>query len=113
MNVPMEPVRPPQNTAARIADKVLGILGFFFLVLEMFLAFSMVLRLLGANPNNGLARLVYDLTGVFIAPFATLFSTHPYERPAALVLATMIAMLAYALLAWILAEIITLIGGHD
>lgn len=49
--------------------------GVIFLVaaLEVLLGLRFMLRLTGANPDNMFARVIYDLSQPFVAPFSTLF----------------------------------------
>lgn len=49
--------------------------GVVFLVvaLEVLLGLRFILRLTGANPDNLFARVIYDLSQPFVAPFSTLF----------------------------------------
>jgi hypothetical protein len=66
---------------------------------EGLLALRFVLKLMGADPNSGLAVFVYALTGPFIAPFIGPVSTR-LSGAAALEIAALIAMAVYAQLFW-------------
>lgn len=72
-------------------------------LLEVILALRFVFKLLGANPANIFAILVYGVSGLLLLPFRGLFSgaaivadvTARVIEPS-----TIIAMIVYALLAW-------------
>lgn len=44
-------------------------------LLEIFLAFRFILKLLGANAEAGFTSFVYGTTHIFITPFFTVFGT--------------------------------------
>lgn len=74
-----------------------------FGVLDGLLVLRFVLPLLDANPSAGFARFVEGITSAFMAPFAGLFGP-----PA---LNTLVAILAYAVIAWVLAQVVWLVMG--
>lgn len=76
--------------------------------LEALIALRFVLKLIAANPNNTFARLVYDLTAVFLWPFFGLTIT-PSVEGIVLEIHSLIAMVVYALLAWFVVQLIWLI----
>lgn len=76
--------------------------------LEALIALRFVLKLIAANPDNTFARLVYDLTAVFLWPFFGLTIT-PSVEGIVLEIHSLIAMLVYALLAWFVVQLIWLI----
>ncbi len=72
-------------------------------ILETLLAFRFIFKLLGANPSNTFVSLIYSISGVFLAPFTTIFraARNPgIETASVLEPATLIAMAVYALLAF-------------
>lgn len=78
-----------------------GIQGIWFLTafLEGAIGLRVVLKLIGANPDNGFASVVYGFTGLFVGPFAGLIGT-PASGGMVLEISSMIAMVVYALGAW-------------
>ncbi len=79
-------------------------------VLEVLLAFRLVFKLLGANPNSGFVSFIYSLSRVFVTPFSGIFSTATttgVETVSVLEPATIIAMVVYALVAWGIAKLIS------
>jgi len=83
-------------TVRRVTYYILGIL-------EVLLAFRLVLKLLGANPGSGFVSFIYSISQVFLAPFTAIFrslATDGIETKAVLEPGTIIAMIVYALIAW-------------
>ncbi len=89
--------------------RLIRIIDFIFGVLEVLLALRVVLHALGANPGNAFADLIYGLTNPFITLFATLFTNPVIGRTAVLELTTIVAMIVYAILAWIIGRILWLV----
>jgi hypothetical protein len=80
-------------------------------VLLVLLAFRFIFALLGANPNNGLARFVFDTSHPFVMPFFNLFSYNEIRTGASrFEIFTLVAMAVYAVIAWGLAYLATI--GH-
>ncbi len=68
-------------------------------ILEVFLAFRFILKLLGANAAAGFSSFVYGVTYVFAAPFLTVFRYTKVEG-SIVEWTTLLAMLVYLLLGW-------------
>jgi hypothetical protein len=84
----------------QIAQRVVGI---FFGAVEVILAFRLIFKLLGANPENGFVHGIYSVTQFFVGIFEGIFSrstTSGAEATAVFEPATMIAMVVIALIAW-------------
>lgn len=91
---------------------VVKIVYFILGVLEIFLGLRLILRLLGASPDNVFVPFIYNVTWIFVAPFSGIFSTavtQGAETEAVLEPGTIIAMLIYALLAWGIVKLIIII----
>jgi hypothetical protein len=72
-------------------------------LLEVLLAFRLVFKFLGANPNNGFVVFIYEKSQVLLTPFTAIFSaekTPGIETTGVLEPATIIAMVVYTLVAW-------------
>ena len=92
------------NLVARIVWLIAGII----LIL---LAFRFILSLLGANPANAFADFIYDASYPFVAPFFGLFSYDNIQYGVSrFEIYTLVAMLVYAALAWLLTYVATM--GH-
>ena len=88
----------------KIADLIWLVLG----VAIAFIGLRVVLRLIAADTANGFARFIYDVTGPLVAPFANL-APSPAMGQLVLETSSLVAMLVYALAAWIFVRLVWLI----
>ncbi len=88
-----------------------ALIGFLFGVLEGLIAIRVLLKLIAANPVNQFASFIYDLTGIFLAPFMGLTAT-PAAGGSVLEISSLIAMVVYALLAWAIIRLVWLLFYH-
>ena len=95
-----------QNSAIA---RVIRIVYFLFGVLEVLLGLRIVLHMLAANPSNGFAALVYGITEPFTFLFSTLFANPAFGNGGVLELTTIVAMVVYAILAWIIGRVVWLV----
>ena len=94
-----------QNSAIA---RIVNIVYFLFGILEVLLGLRVIFHLIGANPDNGFANLIYGLSGPFVALFANLLRNPAISPTAVLEITTIIAMLVYAILAWLVGRLIWL-----
>ena len=88
--------------------RIVNIVYFLFGVLELLLAVRVVLHLIGVNADNGFANFIYVLSGPFVALFASLLKNPALSTTAVLEITTLIAMIVYAIAAWIIGRLIWL-----
>jgi len=96
------------SNAVRIVYYLLG-------VLEALLGIRLILKLLGANPKSTFVTFIYDVTGIFLAPFEGIFRSaisSGIETKSVLEPGTIIAMLIYALIAWGIVKLIQIIKNR-
>lgn len=79
--------------------------------IEVVLAIRFVLRLFGANAQAGFAQLIYGATAPLVAPFQGLFGTVQSEG-SVLESATLVALVVYALVAWLIVKLASLAFGE-
>ena len=84
------------------------IIALIFFVLEVAIAFRVGLKLIAANPASPFANFVYQLTELFLVPFAGLMNS-PTAEGAVLEIPALIAMAAYAVLYWLVLRFIWVI----
>ncbi|MCB8988022.1 MAG: YggT family protein [Ardenticatenaceae bacterium] len=96
------------NYALRKINQIIWLVA---VVLELLILFRVFLKLIAANPQSGFANFVYAITAPFLAPFAGLTST-PSASGSVLEISSLIAMVAYALLFWLIAYVVRLIWGR-
>jgi YggT family protein len=70
-------------------------------LLETALALRVLFKLIAVNADNSFASLLYKVTDIFVAPFASLTGA-PTAGGMVLEISTIIAMIVYLLLAWAL-----------
>ena len=99
-----EPGRGQRQFTFQASQLIWLLAGLF----EALLALRVFLKLIGANAASPFAHLLYGFTGVFLAPFAGLTGT-PASGGMVLEISTVIAMLVYALLAWVVERLIWVI----
>ncbi|HET7089046.1 MAG TPA: YggT family protein [Anaerolineae bacterium] len=77
-------------------------------VLEVLIALRIGLKLIAATPDNPFAAFIYNLTNIFVFPFAGLTPT-PAVGSGVLELHSIIAMVVYALAGWAIARLVWVI----
>jgi hypothetical protein len=87
--------------------RIVYIVYFIFAALEMLLGVRVFLNLIGVNQENSFASFINVLSGLFVAPFASLFQNPAYGAMV-LEITTIIAMIVYAILAWGIGKLIWL-----
>ena len=89
---------------------------FVFGLLEVLLAFRFVFKLFGANPSTGFVDFIYNLSAIFITPFAGIFNTSLAKGDVTTSIfepATIVAIIVYAVLAWGIVALIRLMSGRQ
>jgi uncharacterized protein YggT (Ycf19 family) len=84
-----------------------------FGIIEGLLLIRLVLKLLGANPQAGFTTFIYGLTDVFMAPFRNLLPTVGSSSGAVLEVSVLVAIIVYALVAWVVARLIVILFFRD
>ena len=92
--------------------RVINIIYYLTGALVILLLLRIILRLLSANPENQFAQVIYSLSEPFVAPFATLFS-NPSIGTSQLDVNALVAVLVYALLAWLVARLVWIVGSKS
>jgi len=91
-----------------LIGKINGIVWFLFGILEALIGMRVLLKLLGANELNGFVNFIYDITYPFLAPFFGIVGT-PSSNGSVLEVSSLIAMLVYLFIAWIITTLIRLV----
>ncbi|MHB1006737.1 MAG: hypothetical protein ACYC3S_14005 [Chloroflexota bacterium] len=81
------------------------VIALFFGVVEGLIGLRIVLKIIGANPDVDFARFVYNAAALFLAPFFDLVGS-PSAGGMVLEVPSMIAMLFYAVVAWLILRVI-------
>jgi hypothetical protein len=96
------------NNTLKFRKIVYYILG----VLEVFFAFRLIFKLLGANPASYFVSLIYSTSGIFLTPFNGIFRTavnNGIETRSILEPTTIIAIIVYAIFAYGIVRLIEII----
>ena len=106
----------PVKSVASNFQTIEYLVFFFFGMLEILLAFRLVLKLMGASLSSFFVRVVYSLTGFFIMPFEGIFHrgfTQGIETTSILEPSTVVAMIVYAVLAWVIVKLVRITSGEQ
>jgi YggT family protein len=105
-------VSDPYAGRRSMAIKLTQAVYLLFGLIEVLLLIRFVLKALAANAEVGFAQLVYGVTGPLVAPFLGLFGASPAVAGAALEPYTLLALVVYAAVGWLLARIVWLVFGE-
>jgi hypothetical protein len=95
-----------QGQEQRVATfKVTQLIWLLLGVLEAAIALRVVFKLIAVNAANPFAALLYNVTDLFVAPFASLIGA-PAAGGMVLEISSVIAMIVYFLIAWALERIV-------
>ena len=106
--VAYDPYEGRRVAAARLAQLVYWVFG----LIEGLIAIRLVLKALGANPAAGFSSFIYGITAPLIAPFTGLFSNPSYQN-SVLELSSIVALIVYALAAWLLGRLVWILVGES
>ena len=103
-----DPYAERRQAGYRLVQAIYLIFG----IIEALLVIRVVLRALGANPTAGFAQFVYGVTAPLLAPFVGLFGS-PQAGGSVLEIHSIVALVVYALGAWLLARLAWLVFGES
>lgn len=78
-------------------------------VIEVLLAFRIVLKALAANPTSGFTSFIYALSDPFALPFAGIFGIVASRSGNVVEWSTFVAMIVYAIVAYGIVKLIQLV----
>ena len=99
-----DPYASRRQTASRVVQAIYLVFG----VIEALILIRFVLKALEANPTAGFAQFIYAVTAPLVAPFAGLFG-NPQASGSTLEVHSVVALIVYALVAWLLARLARLL----
>jgi YGGT family len=94
-----------------IAHRLTQLIFWLFGLIEGLIAIRFVLKALGANPSAGFADFIYRVSGILVAPFVGLF-TNLQSQGSVLELNSIVALIVYALIAWLLGRLVWIAVGE-
>jgi hypothetical protein len=95
----------PGRSQRQFTFKATQLVWLMFGLLEGLLALRLFLKLIGANAASPFAGLLYSFTDLFLMPFAGIVGT-PAAGSLVLEISTFIAMVVYALVAWVIERLV-------
>jgi YggT family protein len=93
------------------ANRLTQLVYWVFGLVEGLIIIRLILKALGANPSAGFSQFIYGITAPLIAPFVGLFNNPTYQN-SVLELSSIVALIVYALLAWLLAKLVWILVGE-
>jgi YggT family protein len=102
----------PYAERRRSSYKLVQGIWLLFGIVTGLLAIRFILKLLGANESAGFANFIYAASGPFIAPFNNLFG-NPATGGSVMELNTLVAIIVYMLVAWLVAKVVWLLAGEN
>jgi YggT family protein len=102
----------PYANRRRSSYRLVQGIWLLFGIVEGILAIRFILKLLGANESAGFASFIYSASAPFVAPFDNLFA-NPGSGGSILELTTLVALIVYMLIAWLVARVIWLLAGES
>lgn len=100
--------RVVQNVNLEYREAIYRVTQFIWLLfgaLEALIGVRVILMLIGANPSNPFAALVYQLSELFLWPFRNLIA-NPAFGNSVLEITSLIAMIVYPLIGWAIVRLI-------
>ncbi len=94
------------------AYRITQLIYWVFALVEGLIAIRLILKALGANPTAGFAQFIYGITTPLVAPFLGLFGNPAYQN-SVLELSSIVALIVYALLAWLLGKLVWILVGEN
>lgn len=88
---------------------------FMFGILEILLAFRLILKLTGASLASSFVTSIYGLTKIFISPFEGIFRrgyAQGVETTSILEPSTVVAMVVYAVMVWGIVKLVRILSGE-
>jgi YggT family protein len=107
-SVAYDPYANKRVAAYRVVQLVYLIFG----LIEGLIAIRFVLKALGANPSAGFAQFIYGITAPLVAPFYGLFG-NPAAQGSVLEVHSIVALIVYALLAWLIVRLTWILVGES
>lgn len=102
-----------RETATNAGSKVtaINVVWYIYGFIAIMLALRFIMKLVSANPANGFVKFIYDIAGIFLLPFSTIFKTSAVQSGTIRSVfepSILIAIIMYGLIAWGVVRLITI-----
>ena len=98
-------VEARQSRAAWVENLIYFIFGGIALLIAM----RVLLKAIGANPENAFTNFIYQLSRLFVAPFLTMVDPIELGTTAMFEIASVLAIIFYLIFAWLLVRLMILL----
>ncbi len=88
--------------------RIVNIMYFLFTALELLMLTRVILSVIGVNTANGFASFIYGLSTPSVTLFASLVQNPTLGSAGILEVTTLIAMVVWAIVAWLLGQLLWL-----
>ncbi len=108
-------IQVTRDAAAERRNRVFQVMWIAWAILgvvEILLGVRFFLKMISANPDSAFGSLIYDMSGVFIAPFAGMVATL-ISNGTTLEITTLIAMTIYALFFLVLVTVFEIVAQRS
>lgn len=92
---------------------LLYFINFVFGIIEIFLGLRLIFLLLGANPNTPFINFIYEISTTLLTPFQGIFPSPVFSGGFVLDISTLVAMLIYALINYLISELVRFVSFHS
>ncbi|HVX93202.1 MAG TPA: YggT family protein [Candidatus Dojkabacteria bacterium] len=83
-----------------------AMVDFVFGLVVLGLGLRFLFRLFGANPNADFTKFLYNSTATLLEPFRNIFTPYVVDKGYVFEFSTLIAIVIYSLVAWLLVEFV-------
>ncbi len=102
-----------RSTSTSAGSKVTAINSIWYIygIISVLLALRFIMKLASANSANGFVNFIYDIAGIFLLPFSTVFKTSAVQSGAISSVfepSIIVAVLIYGLIAWGIVKLMSL-----
>jgi YggT family protein len=86
-----------------------NLIYFIFGAISLLIAMRVLLKAIGANPDNGFTRFIYNFSHLFVAPFLSMVDPIELSDTAVFEIASVLAIIIYLIVAWLLVRLMILL----
>lgn len=86
-----------------------NLIYFIFGAISLLIALRVLLKAIGANPENGFTNFIYQFSHLFVAPFSSMIAPVELGTTAVFEISSVLAIVIYMILAWLLVRLMILL----
>jgi len=97
------------STRTVLVSRLSKLIWLFAGVIDVVIMLRFILKLIAANPGNGFANFIYNLTDGLVSPFMSLVNTPVMENGATIEIASIFAIVIYSLVALVVVQLLRIL----